>query len=133
MCGMWRCAPWSVLPSEAREPALQEGDGDDERGEDERAGRADAVVLVAERRVVQVDQRRPDGGGGVPGLAGVEQVEELIERLERGDEDEHEDRGVGGPQQREGDGPESLPPARAIQGRGLVQVWRDGLEPGQEE
>ena len=67
---------WSFgrLP-EAEDPALDQRDDHDQHGQDDRTRAAVAVVLVALRRVVQVDQRRPREGGV------AEQVVELVERL----------------------------------------------------
>src|SRR5216683_119002 len=115
----------SVLGVAAQQPELEEGEDEDHREEDprHRGGRAELEKILERRLVEMLDHR----ARGVARTA-LGEDEYLPEDLEGsddvGDEDEEEHRA----EQRQGDGPEAPPPARAIEGGGLVELARDVLE-----
>src|SRR5690606_6193257 len=99
----------SGAAADAEEPALDDGDAHDARGQDEGSGRSPAVILLPDRGLVQEDERWA-GETDVAGRANAtKDVDELVERLEGRDEvqDQHGDRRVA--QEREGDRPERSP------------------------
>ena len=110
-------------------------DADDQRRQDEGAGRAAAVVLIGERDPVEIDQRRPRQPL-VParGRRAAQDVEELVERLKRRDEAQQEDGDGGVAQAGEGDVAEGVPArARAVHPRRLVEGARNLLQSRDED
>src|SRR5215204_4149266 len=80
-------ASGAIALAEPRNPPLKQGDDDDDRRQDERAGRSLAEILVRDRHLVEVDQR---GAGQIEvtgrGPTAGENIEKLVKRLEGGDQ-----------------------------------------------
>src|SRR6266536_134992 len=118
----------SILRVAAQQPELQQGEDEDHREEHPRHGRGGAELEeVLERRLVQVLDH---GARGVarPALGEDEHLPEDLERADdMGDEDEEKDRTEEGQR----DGAEASPPAGAVEGRRLVEIARNVLQPRQ--
>src|SRR5574341_207635 len=106
---------------------LQHRDGQDEQEEDHGFRRGVAEVVPLECLPVEV-QDDDVGGAGRPA---PRQDEDLVEDLERQDGVVDQYEGGGGSEERDRDVAEAPQGTGPVDGRGLVELWRDGLEPRQ--
>lgn len=110
-------------------PEHEQGDEQHQREEHDDDGGGIAHVVEAERLQIQQDVQRLAGGAG----SAVADDEDGVERLERIDaaydgrcQDER-------PHERQGDVPEHLPGAGAVEVRGLVRIGRQAGEAAQDD
>src|SRR5690606_4532274 len=103
----------------------REDDGEQQPGQ--RSGVARLAVPERERVHPQHDRLRR-----VVGAAARHRVD-LVEDLEAVDERDDDDEERRGGQQRQDDRPQPPPPAGAVDARGLDELRRDRLEPGQQD
>src|SRR5574337_1454530 len=103
---------------------LQDGDRHDEQEEDHGLGRRIPEVVPLEGLPIEV--QNDDVGGA--GRSAPRQDEDLVEDLQRQDGVVDQEEGGGGGEERDGDVPEALQRTGSVDGGGLVELLRDGLE-----